>query len=176
MRRQIAAVLGTALGLGLALAPSIAPAATRASGAETFNGVLVVSGESGGRSVVTSLIVGKGVFTGSGRIVEVPNRPSDPDSVSRDDLVFPGGKLHVVSTSKAPNMSLDPQTCALTFRIPQTAKIDGGTGRFRHAAGSFVSSVRGRGVAPRSPDGSCAAEGALLLEVDIVAARGTLSF
>ena len=175
MRRQITAVLGTALGVGLALAPSIAPAAPRASGTETFSGVLVASGGSGERSVVSSVIVAEGVFTGSGRIVEVPNRPGDPDSVSRDDLVFPGGKMHIVSTSKAPTVSLDPQTCALTIRIQQRAKVDGGTGRFRHAAGKFVSSVRGRGVASRNPDGSCAAEGALLVEVDIVAARGTLS-
>jgi hypothetical protein len=47
--------------------------------------------------VASSIIVFRGVFNGVGRIVEVPNRPGDPDTVSRDNLVFPGGTMHLRS-------------------------------------------------------------------------------
>jgi hypothetical protein len=49
--------------------------------------------------VIASVVAAKGAFTGVGRIVEVPNLPADPDAFSRDDLVFAGGSIHIVSTS-----------------------------------------------------------------------------
>ena len=160
---------------GLTLATSVSPAAPRVSGKESFRGVLVASGESGARTVISSLIVFKGVFTGAGTIVEVPNRPGDSDNVSRDDLVFPQGKMHLVSTNKSFKVTVNPKTCAVKVRIRQTGKITGGTGKFRHARGTGTGGVRGRGVAPRNPDGSCSQQGALILEVDLVFSHGTLS-
>src|SRR5205085_7112471 len=77
MRRQITGTLGTVLAVGLTLATSVALAAPRATGKETFRGVVVASGESDARSVVTSLIVARGVFAGGGRIVEIASRPGD---------------------------------------------------------------------------------------------------
>jgi len=137
--------------------------------------VFVASGESGARSVVSSMLVGRGVFTGVGRIVEGTSRPGDPDNVVRDDLVFPQGRMHLVSTNKSFTTSLNPQTCVVRVRVRQTSRIHGGTGKFRHATGTFAGLVRGRGVAARNPDGTCSQGAEPLLEVDLVSARGALS-
>ena len=175
MRRRIIGALGIVLAVGLTLGASISPAAQRASGPESFRGVLVASGESGARTVTSSLIVTRGVFTGVGTIVEVPNWPGDSDAVTRDDLVFPQGKMHLVSTNKSFNVTVDPKTCAVKVRIRQTGKIIGGTGKFRHAHEAGIGRVSGRGVAFRNPDGSCSQKRALTLEVDLVFSHGTLS-
>jgi len=98
MRRHVRGTLGALLAIGIALAVS-APAAAQTSGNETFSGVIVTSGLSGTRVVVSSVVVAKGVFNGVGRVVEVQNLPGDPDNVSRDDLVFADGTLHIVSTT-----------------------------------------------------------------------------
>jgi hypothetical protein len=68
-----------AVGMGLAVA---APAAAATSGSETFDGVIVTSGVSGDRVMVNSVVVAKGVFSGVGRIVEIPNLPGDPANVT----------------------------------------------------------------------------------------------
>jgi hypothetical protein len=175
MIRRITGVLSTVLAVGLTLVAWVGPAAARTTGKESFRGVLAASGESGARTVFSSLIAVRGVFTGAGRIVEVANRPGDPDNVSRDDLVFPQGRMHLVSTNKSFTTSMNPQTCAVRVRIRQTGRIHGGTGKFRHAAGRSAGAVRGRGVAPRNADGTCSMQGALLFEVDLVSGRGTLS-
>jgi hypothetical protein len=130
----------------------------------------------GDRTVVSSIIVANGVFTGVGRIVEVANRPGDPDNVNRDDLVFGQGRMHIRNTNQAPEFSVDPQTCAFTARLKQTSKIQGGTSKFRHASGTFASGVRAWGALARNPDGSCNEQADPLLEADVVFARGTLSF
>jgi hypothetical protein len=160
----------------LSIPVAVAPGAARTSGKESFKGVLVTSGESGTRTVVSTVLVAKGVFDGVGRLVEVDNRAGDPDNISRDDLVFARGTMHIVNTSGAVDVSLKPQTCAFTIRIEQTSKVEGGTRRFKHATGSFTGTVRAVGVAARAPDGSCSQELAALVEADIVKARGTLTF
>jgi hypothetical protein len=176
MSRPFARALGTMLAIGVTSAIAVPPVAARATGKESFRGILLASGESGTRVVFSTFLTAEGVFNGSGRIVEVANRPGDPDTVSRDDLVFPGGKMHLISTNKSSSVSVKPATCAVRIRIRQTAEVRGGTGRFRHAAGRFVGGVQARGVAPRNPDGTCSQQGALLLEVDAVSGRGTISF
>jgi hypothetical protein len=70
---------------------------------------------------------------------------------------------------------VNPKTCAERLAIRQTARIEGGTGRFRHATGTFIGGVQARGVTFRNPDGTCSQHGALLLEVDLVSGHGTLS-
>ena len=176
MGPKVRAALRTVLAIGSTLVVSTAPAAARTTGKESFRGQVIAPSKSGTRTVVSSIIVAKGVFKGSGKIVEVPNRPGDPDNVSRDDLVFPQGTMHIRNTSQAPTFSVDPQTCAFTGRVKQTTKIQGGTRKFRHASGTFASSVRFWGVAVRNPDGSCNEQADALLEADVVFARGTLSF
>lgn len=175
MRREVTPALGILLAIGLALVAAVAPAAARTTGKQSFNGGIVASGESGTRTVVSTLIVASGVFTGDGRVVEVANRPGDPDNVSRDNLVFGRGTMHLVTTNKAFTPSINPQTCANKVRIRQTLRIRGGTGAFRHAAGRFTGSLRGRGVAARNPDGTCSPQMVQLLEVAIFSMRGTLS-
>jgi hypothetical protein len=175
MRREVTAALGTLLAIGLTLVATVAPAAARTTGKQSFRGVIVASGESGTRTVVSTVIVARGVFTGDGRVVEVANRPGDPDNVSRDNLVFGRGTMHLVTTNKSFTPSVNPQTCANTVRIRQTLRIQGGTGAFRHAAGSFTGTLRGRGVAARNPDGTCSQQMAQLIEVAIFSMRGTLS-
>src|SRR4051794_37539693 len=98
MKRQVTAVLlatGTALAIS---ATSAVPAAAATSGSETLHGTIVTSGVSGPRTVISSVLVAKGVFTGVGRIVELPSPPTDPANSSRDDLVFREGTLHLLST------------------------------------------------------------------------------
>jgi len=138
--------------------------------------VVLASGQSGTRTVFSTFLVADGVVSGVVRIVEVPNRTGDPDSVSRDDLVFREGRMHRINTNKSFKASINPQTCAASITIHQTAAIRGGTARFSRALGRFVGDVRGRGVARRNSNGDCSQQDALLLEVDLVSATGTLSF
>jgi hypothetical protein len=164
-----------ALAVG-ALAVLSVPSAAAPGSKASFNGVLVASGESGSRVVVTSVIVFKGAFKGVGEIVEVENRPGDPENVLRDDLVFAGGAMHLRSvTGGVVSSSMDPSTCIFKGTLKQTGKVQGGTGKFRHTSGSFAGTVRARWVAARNPDGTCSQDKAPLLEVDIVAGHGRLS-
>jgi hypothetical protein len=176
MSANAKAVLGTVLSIGVTFAVSPVPAAARTSGKESFRGQIIAPAKAGTRHAVSSIVVAEGVFTGAGKIVEVANRPGDPDDVSRDDLVFPGGTMHIRNTSQPPKVSADQQTCALTASIKQTTKVQGGTGKFRHASGTFTGTAHAWGVAARNPDGTCNMQADLLLDADAVAGRGTLSF
>jgi hypothetical protein len=175
MRRQVRTALGALLAATIALAVA-APAAAQTSGNETFNGAIVTSGVSGERVVVSSVVVAKGVFSGVGRIVEIPNLPTDPDNAARDDLVFGDGTIHIVSTTVDASFSLNPHSCLFTATVQQTGEVVGGTGRFAAASGSFTGAVSAHGLASRNPDGSCSQEQAALHEVDMLASSGTLSF
>jgi hypothetical protein len=130
----------------------------------------------GERSVVSGVVVASGVFNGGGRIVEIASQPGDPDNVNRDDLVFPDGTMHLVSTLVSATFSVDPRTCIVTATIEQTGVIDGGTGRFAAASGSFAGTLTGHGLARRNPDRSCSQDQALLIEVARFSASGTLTF
>ena len=174
MRWPMRGALGVLLAVGMALAVSAPAAAT--TGTETFKGVIVTSGVSGERVVVSSVVVAKGVFSGVGRVVEIENLPGDPDNVSRDDLVFAEGSMHLVSTTLDFSFSVNPRSCIVTATLQHTSTVEGGTGLFADATGSFTGTVTGRGRAARNPDGSCSLEQAALHEVDRFAASGTLSF
>jgi hypothetical protein len=175
MSWQIRGPLGVLLAVGMALAMA-APAAAATTGTETFNGLIVTSGVSGERVVVSSVVVAKGVFRGVGRIVEIPNLPGDPGNVSRDDLVFAEGSMHLVSTTLDFSFSVNPRSCVVSATLQQTGTVEGGTGLFADATGSLAGTVTGRGLAPRNPDGSCSLERVALHEQDMIAASGTLSF
>ena len=105
------------------------PAAAATSGSETLKGTIVTSGVSGTRTVISSVVIFKGVFNGVGRIVELPNDPSQPD-VSFDDLVFPEGTMHLRSTGGGfTSVSLNPADCKLSLTIlGQTGQITGAPG------------------------------------------------
>ena len=173
MRGKVRAILSAMLAVGVTPLALVAAAVASTTGRESFEGT-IVRDESD--NVVSTLLVAKGVFTGSGRIVEVDNRPGDPKNVTRDNLVFPQGTMHIRSANERPTMSLNPKTCVITLRVQQTNHIEGGTRRFRHASGTFAGTVRARGVAARNPDRTCNQQAAPLLEVDLVSARGTLSY
>jgi hypothetical protein len=173
MRHQVRAVLGTLLVVGLLLPVS---AAARTSGHETMNGVIVASGKTGTRTVVSSVLVARGVFNGVGRIVEIESLPTDPPDVLRDDLVFAAGTMHLVSQGSPPTFTINPRTCIYSLRAEQTSTITGGTGRFSAASGSFAGTVNAHGLAARDPDGSCSQEQTPLIDVDILTSSGTLSF
>jgi len=175
MKRQVTGVL---LSTGITLAISAAmvmPAAAATSGSETFRGTIVTSGVSGTRTVISSVIVAKGVFSGVGRIVETESLPTDPPDTSRDDLVFPGGVMHLISTNVGFSATINPN-CLANATITQTGEIQGGTGQFANAAGTFSGMVSGPALLPRNPDGSCAFDQPSLHEVDMFTASGTLSF
>jgi|1185.fasta_scaffold745085_2 hypothetical protein len=163
-----------ALATGAVLAGS-APALAQPSGAETLSGFIAASNTSGTREVVSSGIVAKGAFSGIGRVVEIPNLPSDSENVSRDDLVFAGGAMHLLTTNGDTTFSIDPRTCIGTFKIQQTQAIQGGTGRFSHASGTFAGTLTGRGLATRNPDGSCNAEQGPQFELDTFTTSGSLT-
>ena len=176
MRRYVGGAAVALPVVAILLAVS-APATAEATGNENFNGVIVTSGLSGARVVVSSVIVAKGVFNGVGRIVEIQNLPGDPDNASRDDLVFAGGTMHLLSTTVDASFSLNPRSCIFSVTVQQTSEIVGGTGRFAAARGSSSNAtVRVLGVAARNPDGSCSQEQAPRHEVDVIASTGTLSF
>jgi len=175
MKGQVTAALlaaGTALAISAAMAM---PAAAATSGSQTFSGTIVTSGVSGTRTVISSVVVAKGVFSGVGRVVEVPNLPGDPGNVSRDDLVFREGIMHLISTMVSFSFSLN-RGCLGNATIQQTAVIAGGTGQFAAATGSFVATVSGPALLPRNPDGSCSFTQSPLHEVDMFTDSGTLSF
>jgi hypothetical protein len=169
------AVMLFAVAAALAAVPVAANAAARSAGRESLEITIVASGASGTRTVVHTTVIAHGVLNGVGRDVELPSRPDDPPNVLRDKLVFRGGTIDVVATSGNPELSLDPQTCAGTIRLPQTAQAQGGTGRFRHASGHFKAVLQGWTVAARNPDGTCSQTADSLLEVAVISATGRLS-
>jgi hypothetical protein len=104
--------------------------------------------------VVGSVVVASGVFRGGGRVVEIENLPGDPDNVSRDDLVFAAGAMHLITVTVGESFAVDPRSCRVSVSLQQTQTIVGGTGRFTAAAGSFAGTLTGSGVGRRNPDGS----------------------
>jgi hypothetical protein len=175
MMRQAARALGALVAVVIGLAVLV-PASGATSGSETFDVTLVVSGASGGRDVIAAVVVAKGVFRGNGWLVEVENLPTDPDNVSRDELVFAAGTLHLLSTFVDFSASVNPNSCRLSVTILQTTEIVGGTGQFAAASGSFDSTLSGKGSLSRNADGSCALDQQPLHEVDRIELIGTLTF
>src|SRR4051812_43479587 len=97
--RAFAAVMVVA---GVLAAGSPAGAAT---GNQSLRAVVVTSGVSGERVVVNSAVRVTGVFSGVGRLVEMPNLPGDPDNALRDDAVFAAGTLHLLSFVQSASVS-----------------------------------------------------------------------
>jgi hypothetical protein len=121
MNRHVTKALLAAGTAAAICAATAAPAAAVTTGGETFSGTIVTSGMSGTRTVIHSVIVAKGVFHGVGRIVELPSRPTDPPDTNRDDLVFPGGTLHLLSRGgDVTSLSINPHNCMVkaTLRNP----------------------------------------------------------
>jgi hypothetical protein len=179
MKRQVtAALLATGSALAISVAP-VMPAAAATSGSETLSGTIVTSGVSGTRTVISSVLVARGVFNGVGRIVEIPSLPTDPANSSRDDLVFPEGTMHLLSTGgDITSLSLNPANCRFRLTLQgQTGQITGGTGQFAAATGTFTTGTAiAEGLGARDPDGSCSMTLPALHEVDRLASSGTLSF
>jgi hypothetical protein len=155
---------------------SSASAVTLTSGSQTFNGGLVISSKAGKRKVIGSVIAASGVFTGVGRIVERPNHPGEGGNISRDDLVFAAGTIHIVNRARGMSLALDRGTCTARFKARQTTTVDGGTGKFAGATGTFAATVNGSGASRRKPDGRCNLQQGPAAEIDVVAAKGTLTF
>jgi hypothetical protein len=178
MKRQARNFLATSglIAISLAVAFAPAPATAAGQGSETFNGVLLASGATGSRIVLTTAVVMRGVFNGVGRIVEVPNLPTDPDNVNRDDLVFADGAIHFVNTGLTFSFTIDPRTCIGKLSGTQSIAVVGGTGRFAHATGGFAGVLAASAIAPRNVDGTCDVQSPPLLEVDHVSGTGSLSF
>jgi hypothetical protein len=160
-----------------ALLGALAPVAGAAGGRQSFRGMIGTTGVAGRRHVIASVVVGKGVYDGVGKVVEVANRPGDSDKVSRDNLVFPEGTLHLKSVTTRASIVPDSNACTFTFTVQQIGTIEGGTGRFVHATGSSRNSVvTGKGIGARRPDGSCDTNRALQIEIDSFSSTGTLSY
>jgi hypothetical protein len=160
---------------GVATASPALASASR-SGPESGTGLIVASATTGTRQVLYSVVHLHGVFDGTGKIVEVPNLPSDPQDVSRDNLVFPQGTIRIKSTNLTFSVKVDPATCVGTARITQTSQVTGGTRTFADATGRFHSTIDGKAVLPRASGGTCNQNAAPLVEVDLIHASGRLSF
>ena len=149
-------VKGALLAVGTALAISAAPAMSAAaavSGTETLSGTIVFAAGPGtnSRTVTSSVVLARGVFRGVGRVVELV--PPDPAGVSRDDLVFRSGTMHVVSTpGTLLSSSVNPHSCLFTGTVSAVALL------------------------ARNPDGSCSFTQFPRHEVDKFAESGTLPF
>ena len=173
-------VKGALLAAGTALAISAAPAMSAAaatSGTETLGGTIVFAAGPGtnSRTVIGSVVRARGAFRGVGRVVELV--PPDPAGVSRDDLVFRGGTMHVVSTpGKLLSFSVNPHSCLFTGTQQLTWDVTGGTGQFAGATGSVTGTVSAVALLGRNPDGSCSFTPFPRHEVDKFAESGTLSF
>jgi hypothetical protein len=173
-------VKGALLAAGTALAISAAPAMPAAAATcrtETLSGTIVFAAVPGTntRTVIGSVVRARGVFKGVGRVVE--RVPPDPAGVSRDDLVFRSGTMHVVSTpGKLLSSSVNPHSCLFTGTQQLTWDVTGGTGQFDDATGSFTGTVSTRAILARNPDGSCSLTQVPRHEVDKFAESGTLSF
>jgi hypothetical protein len=109
------------------------PAAAATSGSETFSATIVFSGG----TVISGVVVAKGVFSGVGRVVEFP--------LSRWDLVFPGGTIHLISTLGSGPFTINPHNCLFSGTSALTWEVTSGTGQFASATGSFT----GRSAAGR---------------------------
>ena len=152
-------VKGALLAAGTALAISAAPAmpaAAATSGTETLSGTIAFAPVPGTntRTVIGSVVPGRGVFKGVGRIVELVL--PDPAGVSQDDLVFRSGTMHVVSTPRILlSSSINPHSCLFTGTQQLTWDVTGGTEQFDGATGSFTGTVSTVALLARNPDGSC---------------------
>jgi hypothetical protein len=164
----VATVTAALMSTGIASAP----AQHETTGRESFHGFLVKTRG----DVDFTRIALRGAFDGVGRIVEKGAKPGDPDNVNRDDLVFRGGTMHLVSTNHRVVFHVNRRTCSLSGSVRQTNRVKGGTGMFRHASGRFRGIVHGFGVFPRKADGSCRLNGELLHELDLVRGHGRLTF
>jgi hypothetical protein len=172
MPRQNRKILAVAAITAAMLSTSVAPApAHETTGRESFHGFLIKTRG----DVDFTRIAFRGAFDGVGRIVEKGAKPGDPDNVNRDDLVFRGGTMHLVSTNHRVRFHVNPRTCSLSGSVRQTNRVKGGTGMFRHASGRFRGIVRGFGVFARKADGSCRLNGELLHELDLVRGHGRIT-
>jgi hypothetical protein len=126
------------------------------------------------RTVISSVVLARGVFRGVGRVVE--RVPPDRAGVSRDDLVFRSGTMHVVSaTGTLLSSSINPHSCLFTGTQQLTWDVTGGTGQFADVTGSFTGTVSAVALLARNPDGSCSFAQFSRHEVDKFAESGTLS-
>lgn len=118
-----------------------------ASGPQTFTGTIITDAAGGERHLVKSTVVAHGAFNGVGTVVEVDTQPGDGDDIFRDDLVFPQGALHLVTTNLGFDFNVVPQSCRFTASVQQTSMIAGGTGVFADAAGHTAGGVVAHGTA-----------------------------
>jgi hypothetical protein len=171
MRGAAAALLAIAIACTISV-----PATAKTSGRQTFKGVIVVSGGSGTREVVSSVVIAKGVFRGIGRVVEIPDLPGDPDNVLRDHLVFAAGSIEIRSVAGDPSFSLNPLSCIYNARVQDTGTVVGGTKLLAAATGTYTGTVTAWGLARRDVNGKCTLDQQPLYEVDKFAISGSLSF
>jgi hypothetical protein len=173
MRTTVSVLLAAT---GVLAIGSWTPAVAQTSGSESFVGFVMATSRSGERVVLTSQLRLRGVFDGVGRVVEVPSLPSDPPNVLRDDIVFAEGTMHLVSVGLDFSLTIDPRSCEATFLSHSTSTVEGGTGLFAGASGSFTGQNDGRGHAQRGPDGQCSTDLPPLIEKDGLSGTGTLAF
>lgn len=175
MKRAMSwALLVAGTTLAISAAPAI-PAAAATTGSETLSGTIVFAATGPAtRTVIGSAVRARGVFKGVGSFVEV----AFGDPVSQDDLVFPGGTLHVLSTTGRPvsPFVINPHSCLFTGTSQFTLQVTGGTGKFSGATGNFTGTISGRALLARNPEGTCSTTQQPRHEVDKFDVSGTLTF
>jgi hypothetical protein len=170
------ALLAVGTALAIAASPAV-PASAATSGSETLTGTIVFAAVPGtnARTVVAAWCSAKECSGASAGLSSWRVRPI-PAEVSRDDLVFASGTMHLVSTLGGLSFSVNPHSCVFTGTQELTFEVTGGTGQFADATGSFTGTVSAVALLVRDPDGSCSFTQVLRHEVDKFAESGTLSF
>jgi hypothetical protein len=134
-----AAVLATGVGLGTASASPAGPAA--ASGTEHFY-LMSASTTSNRLSLIAA-----GVFTGAG---------VDISGNSSDTVQLPGGTFKINHSGNGPGGApkVNPTTCFATDTIAAPFTVSGGTGKYKHIAGSGKAVITVVGILART-HGKC---------------------
>ena len=91
------------------------------------------------------------MFNGVGRIVEIPPQPGDPPNLSRDDLVYPEGTMHLTNTTVGASPPTLNPSCLFRVTLQEDSQITGGTGLFAHASGTFTGTISSQGLLPATP-------------------------
>ena len=118
MGRHLRTVLAVLLAAGGLVVVWPTSASAQTSGLESFTGFLVVTGVSGERVELASNIRARGVFNGTGKIIELSPQPGDPENMDRDDLVFRQGTLHLFSFAQDFQIvSFDSNSCRLAVTV-----------------------------------------------------------
>lgn len=157
MRWYATAAMVATSAAALVAAPAASATATTAQG-ETIT--IIAAGAPGS----TALVIARGAVYDAGTLT--------PNDSNIDTVVFPDGTLLIQESGTTTFNPPVPPACVARFSTTGTYTVVGGTGRFRHAAGSGTTADSGIELTSKSPSG-CVDRGRYVY--DRAEVRGTLT-